>query len=241
MWSAYRIILLRLLLLIVGALATYSLVSASGVASSFPPDALLACCYFTIANTICLVLIHKNFRKNNQSWRQFIGFDRALILKDLGWAILWFFLLYIPFVVTILGVPLALYGVDGFQKLETAFIPPEPAKLSATSTMLLTLIAGLLFPITNAPTEEILFRGMALRNTRVNTAVALTLQAVVFSLHHLLLAPTQLALIIYAIAFFLWGLGAGIIATVQQRLMPIIAAHLLVNTIFTLPSVFFVL
>ncbi|PWA11211.1 hypothetical protein DCC39_09565 [Pueribacillus theae] len=38
--------------------------------------------------------------------------------------------------------------------------------------------------------------------------------------------------IIYAVPFFFWGLGAGIIYHKQRRLMPLIVAHYFTNLIF---------
>ncbi len=53
--------------------------------------------------------------------------------------------------------------------------------------------------------------------------------SVVFGIQHVLLAPTTLGMLLYLGAFTLWGLGAALFAVHLQRLMPLVAAHVITN------------
>lgn len=238
MYPAYRIAFIRLVLLACGAGLTYGFLQLLGIASSFPPDPRLACMYFTVVNLICLWLIKKQFQADGTHWKTFLGFEKARLHIDCAWALLWLVVLYIPFFFAIMLVPLAIYGVDGFQYLETAFIPAQPAVLPAPIEYVLVIAVALLFPLFNAPVEEIIYRGFALQLAPLSKVLALTLQAFVFALHHVLLAPTPLAAAIYLVAFFIWGLGAGIIVLKQRRLMPMVLSHFIINFAFSIPALF---
>lgn len=50
---------------------------------------------------------------------------------------------------------------------------------------------------------------------------------------------TRRSAIAYAVAFFLWGLGAGMIVQRQRRLFPVIVAHFVGNLFFGLAPLFF--
>jgi membrane protease YdiL (CAAX protease family) len=43
-------------------------------------------------------------------------------------------------------------------------------------------------------------------------------------------------MVVYGVAFFVWGLGSALIYRWQRRLMPLIIAHFLVNLMSTLPA-----
>lgn len=236
MGTLLRIAYIRLGLLLCGLGYTVAVLYASKTPASFPPDSLLACTYFSVANIICLLLIRRYIQTTGKSWAHFIGFQRNHISRDCAWAVLWFFVLYIPFFLCIMLIPLALYGPTGFSYLETAFVPSHPTILPKPVTIILAFTAALVFPLVNAPAEEVIYRGLILENATQPTFIVLTIQAALFAINHLLFAPTMLAAGIYAIAFFLWGFGAGIIVKKQQRLMPMIISHFLVNAIMALPA-----
>ena len=65
---------------------------------------------------------------------------------------------------------------------------------------------------------------------------AIGVPAAIYALQHVFYAPTPDAVVVFVAAFFVWGLGAGIIAHRQGRLLPIIVAHGLVNLLMTLPA-----
>lgn len=54
-----------------------------------------------------------------------------------------------------------------------------------------------------------------------------------FGLQHILLEASIQGAIVYAVAFFLWGIVSGFIFYKQKRLMPLIICHFIVNLSFS--------
>ncbi|HBX81945.1 MAG: hypothetical protein WAV45_15875 [Propionibacteriaceae bacterium] len=62
-----------------------------------------------------------------------------------------------------------------------------------------------------------------------------------FCLQHLFVAVSWVAIPGYLFAFVTWGLGAAPIRRRQGRLWPLVVAHLVTNSIFSLVPVLFML
>ena len=71
-------------------------------------------------------------------------------------------------------------------------------------------------------------------------APAILVPGAIFALQHVFYAPTPDLAIVFVAAFFVWGVGSGIIVHRQGRLMPIIVAHFLVNLSLSAPALVFV-
>jgi membrane protease YdiL (CAAX protease family) len=106
------------------------------------------------------------------------------------------------------------------------------------------IISGVVFPIFNAPVEELQYRGYA--QSRLIAAsgsvwLGICIPALGFGLQHAAFAYTLSATPAFAVGFFLWGIGAGIIAYRQKRLAPLIIAHFISNLSFGIVPLFFML
>jgi|SRR5690625_81174 len=117
---------------------------------------------------------------------------------------------------------------------ETAFVPPEASvvELPLWFAWLSAVAIVLLFPVTNAPAEELTYRGHAqtqLRRSGWPLWAAISVPSLAFGLQHIMLAATVAGMLVYAVAFTLWGAGAGLIYSRTRRLMPVVIAHLLTN------------
>ena len=131
-----------------------------------------------------------------------------------------------------------LHGRAMFGAFESVFFDPDsvpdlaPAVLTA-----LAVVAVLTFAPLNAPAEELVYRGYGQQRLarRMPLAAAIAVSAALFGVQHVFYAPTPDAVVVYVCAFFVWGLGSGIIAHRQGRLMPIIIAHGIVNLGTTRP------
>jgi membrane protease YdiL (CAAX protease family) len=111
-------------------------------------------------------------------------------------------------------------------------------------TVIYAIIAGVVFPILNAPVEELQYRGYS--QSRLIAAsrsiwLGILITALGFGLQHMAFGFTLSAAVMYFVAFFIWGLGAGIIAYRQQRLLPLIIAHFISNLSFGIFPLFFML
>lgn len=245
--TALLISFIRLPLLALGALGTLVLLAATGRPRTFPPAPDLASLYFIIVNVICLALLRAIVHREGRRLRDLLGFSRARLPKDILWGLLWIAVLYVPFVAAVIGTMAALYDPDTFSSFERVFAPAETSAIAFPPgvTLALTLATAILFPLLNAPTEELYYRGYAQPALTAATGkpwLGILLPTIGFSLQHLLLAPTAPGMLVYAVAFFVWGLGAAIIYARQRRLMPLVVAHLCTNFFFSLAPliIFFV-
>jgi membrane protease YdiL (CAAX protease family) len=236
---------IRLPLLALGALGTLGLIALTGQPVGFPPAPDLASLYFIVVNAICLLLLRAIVRREGRRLRDLLGFDPARLLKDMDWGLLWVAVLYLPFVAAVLGAMALLYGGDLFANFERVFAPAAGSVVAFPRgiTLALALATAIVFPLLNAPTEELYYRGYAQPALTAATGrgwVGVLVPTLGFSLQHLLLAPTVPGMLVYAVAFFVWGLGAALIYARQRRLMPLIVAHFCTNFFFSLaPLVIF--
>src|SRR5690606_13728441 len=133
---------------------------------------------------------------------------------------------------------LVLFGPGGMLGAYETVFAPDPSMLVEFSPWFAwasALATAFLFPITNAPAEELVYRGHAqggLFASGYPAWVALGLPALAFGAQHVLLAPSTAGMAAYGCAFFAWGLGAGIIYRRHGRLMPVIIAHFVTNLLF---------
>lgn len=245
--TALLIAFIRLPLLALGALGTLGLLALAGQPRTFPPAPDLASLYFIVINAGCLLFLRAIIHREGRRLRDLLGFAPARLPKDIGGGLLWIAVLYLPFVAAVLGTMALLYGADTFTSFERVFAPTPGNAVTFPRgvTLTLALATALLFPLLNAPTEELYYRGYAqpaLTAATGNRWLGILVPTVGFSLQHLLLAPTVPGMLVYAVAFFVWGLGAALIYARQRRLMPLVVAHFCTNFFFSLAPliIFFV-
>lgn len=200
--------------------------------------------YFTIVNILCLFLLYYLAKKEGNSVKKWIDFRSDHLRKDLLYGILWLFVLYIPFIFAILGMMFVLYGTDLFIHFQTVFTGDLEHSTLSLPKWFMWITAGIssIFPFLNAPIEELMYRGYAqtLFHKHYRKAwISIVIPSSGFALQHIMLAASLQGAVVYAAAFFLWGIGSGIIYHIQKRLFPLIICHFLVNLIFgLLPMVF---
>src|SRR5690606_13747823 len=191
--------------------------------------------YFIPVNIVSLVLLGRHLRPRGLTLAGLAGFERARLGRDVLQGFLWLFVLFIPFALVINLVLLALFGTSGWLPAFETVFAPDPSQLVEFAPWFAwaaAAVTAVLFPLTNAPAEELTYRGHAqgaLLAAGRPAWLALGLPAVAFGLQHVLLAPSAAGMLVYACAFVAWGLGAGIIYRRQGRLMPIIVAHFLTS------------
>lgn len=237
---------LRLPLLALGAVLTLALLALGGGRFAFPPAPDLASLYFIVVNLVCLAILRAVVHRDGGSLRALVGFAPARLGADVAWGLLWIVVLYLPFVAAILGTMALLFGSETFTSFERVFTPADTDRSALPRPLVvgMALATAILFPIVNAPTEELWYRGYAQRRLGAATGhplLGVLLSALLFGVQHTLLAPTGAAMAAYAVAFFVWGLGAGLIYRRQGRLMPLIVAHFCTNAAFSVAPLVFVL
>lgn len=223
----------RLPLAFLGLGLTYLVFAALGSPYALELGYATSTFYFTFVNLICLTLLFWLTRREGIRLRDLIGFRREYLRRDVLFGVLWFFVLLIPLYAGIILTALVAYGgPEAFERFQYIFAS------GAAFEVPLWMVAwgAFVFPLVNAPVEEMHYRGYAQARLvalggRPWTGVLIP--AVGFGLQHMAFAPTLQGAIFYAVGFFLWGLGAGIIYHKQERLMPMIFAHLPSNFVFT--------
>ncbi|HET8986281.1 MAG TPA: CPBP family intramembrane glutamic endopeptidase [Trueperaceae bacterium] len=239
-----NLVFVRIALLFAAAAATALIVSAAArTPFSLALTPQLSALYFVPANIACLLILRRSLRARGSSLRRLADFDRTRFGSDVLRGLLWLFVLFIPFAAALNLAMLVLFGPSGMIGAYETVFAPDPAQLVAFAPWFAwgsAAVTAVLFPVTNAPAEELVFRGHAqggLFDARRPAWLALGLPAVAFGIQHVLLAPSATGMLVYACAFFGWGLGAGIIYRRTGRLMPVIIAHFFTNLMAIAPIV----
>jgi len=191
--------------------------------------------------------MHRLLKKEGRSIKELINFRVESLGKDILFGFLWLFILYIPFVITVTGTMFLMYGTDFINHFQTVFIGNMENGSIPQPKWLMWLVAGisLIFPFLNAPIEELMYRGytqpLFIKNYQ-KVWVGVLIPSIGFALQHVMLAASWQGAIVYALAFFVWGIGSGLIYYKQKRLFPLIVCHFIVNIAFSiLPIVFLIL
>ena len=187
----------------------------------------------TIINGLCLGLLIWRGRVEDFELKELIGFRRGLLMRDVFWGLALALLLGGLLLIGVFAVVFALYGTQGFADLGTVFV--GDADFSFTLPTWLAFVSAVAFPLLNPVVEELQYRGYA--QPRLITAsgsawMGILLAAAGFGLQHVVFAVTMASALAYMAGFFLWGLGAGLVAHRQRRLVPLIVAHFVSNLSF---------
>ncbi|HEY4390145.1 MAG TPA: CPBP family intramembrane glutamic endopeptidase [Paenibacillus sp.] len=244
MKNAWLISFIRFPLLIIMLLIFFVLFQLSGLKFHFPFLPELSTLYFTVVNVICFYLLHRILKKEGRSIKELIDFRSDRIGKDIVFGFLWLLVLYIPFIIVIMGTMYVMYGPGLFNYFQTVFVGDENNFAFARPGWLIWLTASisLVFPFLNAPIEELMYRGYAQPSfiqAYKKVWLGITIPSIGFALQHIMLAGSLQGAIVYAVAFFVWGVGCGIIFYKQKRLFPLIVCHFIVNIAFSIIPIMF--
>lgn len=201
-----------------------------GVEVGIEAGAAWATLTITAVNLLCWGLLLWRARVESVRLSAMIGFQRRRFLADLGWGFLWSVLLFTLMVAGIFAAFFLVQWIGGPASYEQIFV--GDANLSFSLPQWLAVISAVAFPLLNAPIEELQYRGYAQpRLIACSGSVwrGILITAAGFGLQHMAFAFTLSAMPIFVIGFFLWGVGAGLIAHRQQRLLPLIVAHFISN------------
>ncbi|MGO3227352.1 MAG: lysostaphin resistance A-like protein [Agrococcus casei] len=230
---------LRVVLVAAASGLTWVSVSVFDGGVSFPPPPMLAVLAMVPVNLICFWLVRRLLHRQGRTIRELLGFEPRRLLRDLLWGLLWIAVLYLPFTGAILLVTWLQHGSELFEQMETIFFDPASIPtLSPAAWLVIAIIGVLTFAPLNAPVEELVYRGYAQGTLarRWPAVLAIVVPSLVFAIQHIWYAPTPDAVVAYVVAFFVWGVGSGLIYLRQRRLMPLVFTHGLVNLFFSLPA-----
>ena len=231
--------LLRVALVGLAAVLTWGVIAGADGPGPFPPTFGFSAATILPVNLICLWLVRRALHREGLRARDLIDFSWRRLGTDLLWGLLWLMALSVPFALALIGTLVALHGFSVFEQFDTLFYDAEAAP--AVDQALLSVVAIITvttFAPLNAPTEELLYRGYSQGGLQRRWPViwAILVPAAIFGVQHVFFASTPDLMLAYVAAFFVWGIGSGLIVLWQRRLMPIIIAHLLVNLFTSAPA-----
>ncbi|MEH7352950.1 CPBP family intramembrane glutamic endopeptidase [Neobacillus drentensis] len=246
MKNAWLVSFIRFPMLITVLLLLFLLLKIFGLSFQFPYLPEFSNVYFTVVNVLCFFLLHRLLKKEGRSIKDLIDFRIDRLIKDILFGLLWLLFLYIPFALTTMGIMFVMYGPDLFEHFQTVFAGNEEIFTFPRPHWLLwaTACISFVFPFLNAPIEELMYRGYAqplFINHNKKVWIGIIIPSIGFALQHIILAVSLQGAIVYAAAFFVWGIGSGIIFHTQKRLFPLIVCHFFVNIAFAiLPLIFLI-
>ncbi|MQA16475.1 MAG: CPBP family intramembrane metalloprotease [Pseudonocardiaceae bacterium] len=231
---------LRLPLIAVGIGLAYVFFALGGYAEPFLLSLTTPTFLMLLVNLISLALLARLTAREGIRLRDLIGFDRALFGRDVGLGLLWLVVLNVPFVVAIMLTTVALTRPADAQAVgegfEQVFAGRADQALAAVEFPLWWAILTVAsFSLLNPVVEEMHYRGyvqprLAALSGRSWVGVGVT--AVGFAAQHITYAYTGAAMLVYFVAFLVWGTGAGLIYRWQRRLPSLIVTHFVVNASF---------
>lgn len=239
---AWGILAARIVAVIVVTLVMWGLLAGFFDTPGFPPSTLWATVGLLPVNIFCLWLVLRLYRREGISLRDALGIRQGKIGRDILWGLLWLFVVNIPYVLAISGTVFLLYGADAPAAFETIFVNPEATTaISPVWLLVISIVSVIPFMIINAPTEELVYRGYVMRGLaeKHGGAFAVIATSVTFGVQHMAFAATPAGMIVFFVAFTVWGLGAAIIVRKQGRLFPIVVAHWLINIMLAAPAIIF--
>ncbi|MBE3558624.1 MAG: CPBP family intramembrane metalloprotease [Ktedonobacteraceae bacterium] len=220
---------IRFPLALLGALLTFVVLTILGNPYAYQLSFLTSTFYFTFVNLVSLLLLYWLTQREGIRLRDLIGFRRERLLRDILLGLLWSIVLYIPFAISVPIVPFIVYGTDAFKHFAEIF---SAGDASLSVPLWLALWSMIIFPLVNAPVEEMHYRGyvqarlVALSGSALLGMLITTLG---FALQHTVFAPSLVGSLSYLVCFFFWGAGAALIYHWQKRLPSLIVAHFITN------------
>lgn len=207
------VLALRPVLLLVGALA----LRAAHVWAGYLNVLMVA------VDVVTLVVVAALLHRRGGRLRDLLGRSRGV--REVGWAALTFVIVVVGFLAATFVANLLTYGGAPPAVASDGYVPPVWLGVWTLAVM----------PVTVAFAEELAYRGYGLHSlaTSWHKGVAVIVAAAFFGLQHVPLSmETPQAMVSRFLATFLAGLMFGGLVCWQRRLVPVIAAHWLLDVLF---------
>ncbi|MGO1545149.1 MAG: lysostaphin resistance A-like protein [Gulosibacter sp.] len=208
----------------------------------FPPSMVWATAGLLPVNLLSLWLVLRLYRREGISLRDALGIRRGKIGRDILWGLLWLVVVNTPFMVGVSGTVFLMYGADAPAAFETIFVNPEATSdIAPLWLLVISIITVIPFMLINAPTEELVYRGYGMDGiaTKHGGVFAVIATSILFGVQHMAFAATPPGMLVFFVAFTLWGAAAAIIVRKQKRLFPIVIAHWIINIMLAAPAIVF--
>lgn len=239
---AWTLLAVRLGVLLALTVVTWFVIRAATAIEAFPPNTTWATLILVPVNVLCLVMVRGYYRDRGMTLRQALGVQPGRLGKDVLWGLLWLFVLNFPFALVIAGTVFAFYGSGAPVAFATLFYD-EAAVINLHPALMLTIaiVAVVPFMLINAPTEELVFRGYAMQaiSARWGAVVGVVVTSLLFGAQHVLFAASPMGMLVFFLAFSVWGACSAVIVRKQGRLLPVVIAHWIINVMMSSPALVF--
>ncbi|MGF3057459.1 lysostaphin resistance A-like protein [Microbacterium sp. YY-01] len=238
----WTIMVVRLSTLVLFSLFVWMILRSVNPSAAFPPTMVWANLALLPVNVVCFVLVRRWYRADNKNFSDVLGIQIGRVGRDVLWGLLWLFVMNIPFSLVVAGTVFAMYGADAPRAFETIFYNANDDVITSPAWALAVAIISVIpFMLINAPTEELVYRGYALTgiSRRFGPTIGVPSTSLLFGAQHVLFAASASGMLVYFIAFTVWGAIAAVIARRQGRLFPIVIAHWLINIMMSAPGIIF--
>lgn len=238
--TAITLITIRLLALAAAAVAIWTALGATSTGAGFPPSGAWAPLGLLPANLLCLWLIRRNLARRGIPVREALGYRPGAVAADLRRALGWVLVVNLPFLAAIAIMLLVMYGATAPQAALAYGFAAAAVPASAPPWLLvMAAIATVPFLLTNAPAEELVYRGYGLAGLvpRFGQMLGTAIVAMLFGAQHALFAASASGAMIYFVAFTVWGIMSSFAVRREGRLFPVLLAHLLVNALLCVPGI----
>lgn len=239
---ALRLLLLRLGSVFAVSVLMWLALSAMFGDHTFPPTTMWATFGLLPVNLLCLFVVRRLYRAEGKTLSQAMGIQRGKVGRDVLWGLLWLVVMNIPFMLAVTGMVFVLYGADAPEAFATIFVDTSGgATFEPLALLIISIVAVVPFMLINAPTEELVFRGYGRigLEKRWGPTSAIAVTSALFGAQHVFFAASVPGMLVYFVAFTVWGLVAALIVRRQGRLFPVIVAHYIVNILLSAPAIVF--
>ena len=237
--TAFFLIGIRLLSVLAIAVVIWLGLGGRAGGAAFPPSGPWATLGLLPVNLLCLWLLHRRLRAQGLTFREALGVERGKVGRDIRWGLLWILVLNVPFMLAITATVFAMYGTGALGAFETMFFDASSVPDTSPAVMLVIAILSVIpFMLTNAPVEELVYRGYGLNgiSSRWGSAAGIIVTSLLFGSQHVLFAASVPGMVVYFVAFTVWGAMAALIVRAQGRLFPVVISHWIVNTLLSVPG-----
>lgn len=221
---------IRLPMILVGIVVVVAVYRWSGVPVGFEAASLWVTLNVSVANVACLALLLWRFRVEGISVRELIGYRRNTVGRDVLSGFGLSVVLAVPFTVALGATLVAVMVLAPVPEVWAMF--QLDIDYAIEPPLWLIPIALVVFPLLNAPVEELQYRGYVqagLIAKTGSTSMGVLLAAFGFAVHHIAFALTWRTVPVFVVAFTVWGAAAGYAVLRMKRLFPVIVAHYIVN------------
>lgn len=230
----------RLATVAAAAVLLWLALAGTPAGAGFPLNGTWATIGLLPANLLCLWVMRRDLARRGSSLREALGVVPGAFAADLRRSLRWVLVVNLPFLAAIAIMLLVMFGSQApAAAVEYLFAAAAVPASTPPWLLLIAALATVPFLLTNAPAEELVYRGYGLTGVIpwIGRPLGTALVSVLFGAQHALFAASATGAVIYFVAFSVWGIMSAYAVRREGRLFPIVLAHFFVNALLCIPGI----